>query len=130
MLKDLTQILLYAKAAVDVVVEKIESKACDLAIQVKAFSDKNIETSKNGSTPHCTLKEKAKEELMELVSEITHRAQINKVQMKGFIKEKLTEITNDALLDSMELNDIRAEIASLRAELADLKSQLTLTKAN
>ena len=41
---------------------------------------------------------------------------------------KLTELTNNAILDSMELNDIRAEIAGLRAEVTDLKSQLEMKR--
>lgn len=122
MLKDLGKILLISKAAVDVIKEKVESKACDLAIQIKNFKDK-VEIPTNGNYSNCKLKEKAKEELMQLIGEITHRAQINEVNLKGFIKEKLTELTNSALLDSLELNDIRAEIAALRAEVSDLKAQ-------
>ncbi len=131
MLKDLGKILLFSKATLDVIKEKVESKACDLAIQVKNFTDK-IEPLKqnenNGHSSTSTLKEKAKEELFILIGEINHRAQINEVQLKGFIKEKLTELTNNALLDSMELNDIRSEIASLRTEISELKSELNLTK--
>ena len=123
MLKDLTKVILTAKATIDLVKEKLESKATDLAIQVKGFVDKrqNNSTSNNGTT---NIKEKAKEELFQFVSEITHRAQINEVYLKGLLKDKLIELTNNALLDSTELNDIRAEIASLRAEIADIKVQL------
>lgn len=125
MLKDLAKIILTAKAAVDVIKEKLESKACDLAIQINNFRDR-VQTSEGSPQPK--LKEKAKEELFHLISEITHKAQINELQIKGFIKDKLIELTNNSLLDSMELNDIRAEIASLRAEIADLKSQAPVTK--
>ncbi len=127
MIKDLTKVFLLSKATVDVIKEKIESKACDLAIQIKNFTDK-VEFPQNGNYSNCKLKEKAKEELFQLIGEINHRAQVNEVQMKGFIKEKLTELTNNALLDSMELNDIRAEIATLRTEVSELKSKLELTK--
>ena len=124
MIKDLAKLILTTKAALDVVKEKIESKACELAMQVNAFKDKSSETANSTDSPTCKIKEKAKEELFQLISEITHRAQINELHLKGFIKDKLTELTNDAVLDSMELNDIRAEVASLRAEIADLKSQI------
>ena len=128
MLKDFTKLVLTAKATVDILKEKLESKACEWAIQVKTFTDKP-ENSTNGSdSPKSNLKEKAQQELLQMISEISHRAQINELQLKGFIKDKLMELTNSALLDSMELNDIRAEIASLRAELADLKSQINLQK--
>lgn len=127
MLKDLGKILLLSKAAADVIKEKVESKACDLAIQIKNFKDK-VEIPSDGNYTNCKLKEKAKEELMMLIGEITHRAQINEVALKGYIKEKLTEFTNSALLDSLELNDIRSEIATLRAEISDIKSQVNLTK--
>ncbi|OGI20672.1 MAG: hypothetical protein A3B68_09000 [Candidatus Melainabacteria bacterium RIFCSPHIGHO2_02_FULL_34_12] len=130
MLKDFTKLLLTAKAAVDVIKEKLESRACDLALQVKNFKDNAGSPKANESKdqPQAKIKEKAKEELFQVLSEISHRAQISEIQVKGFIKDKLTELTNNALLDSMELNDIRAEIASLRAELADLKSQINLQK--
>ena len=128
MLKDFTKLVLTAKAAVDIVKEKIGSKACDLAMQVKNFRDKTQSSVPADGQPQCKIKEKAKEELFNIIGEITHRAQINELQLKSFIKEKLTELTNNALLDSMELNDIRAEIAGLRAELADLKSQMSLQK--
>ena len=127
MLKDLAKVILTAKAAVDVIKEKVESKACDWVIQVNNFRDK-IQNKAPDETIQSKLKEKAKEELFQLMSEITHRAQINELQIKGFIKDKLTELTNNSLLDSMELNDIRAEIAALRAEIADLKSQINVTK--
>ena len=126
MIKDFTKLILTAKAAIDIVKEKIESKACDLAIQVRHFTDKTQSTTSGEGQPKSNIKEKAKEELFNIMSEITHKAQINELQLKSFIKEKLIELTNNALLDSMELNDIRAEIASLRAELADLKSQMNL----
>ena len=128
MIKDFTKLILTAKAAVDVLREKVESKACDWAIQIKAFKDKAQDNSNNGEQPQCKMKEKAKEELSQLISEITHRAQINELTLKGFIKDKLTKLTNNALLDSMELNDIRAEIASLRAEVADLKAKMQSQK--
>lgn len=127
-MKDLAKIVLFGKAAIDVLKDKLESKACELAIHVKNFADKP-DTPTNSSHPEeSNLKEKAKEELFQLITEITHRAQINEIQCKGFIKDKLTELTNNALLDSMELNDIRAEIASLRAEIADIKSQINLQR--
>ncbi len=122
MLKDLAKVVLTAKAAIDVIKEKLESKACDMALQINNFRDK-VQHLPN-ETIQSKLKEKAKEELFQLISEITHKAQINELQVKGFIKDKLTELTNNSLLDSMELNDIRAEIAGLRAEIADLKSQM------
>lgn len=132
MIKDLGKILLFSKAALDVIKEKVETKACDLAIQVKNFTDKiePLKQNENNGNGTCAskLKEKAKEELFLLIGEINHRAQVNEVQLKGFIKDKLTELTNNALLDSMELNDIRSEIASLRAEISELKSELSLTK--
>lgn len=127
MLKDLAKVILTAKAAAEIIKEKFESKACDLAIQVNNFRDK-VQNKRPEETIQSKLKEKAKEELFQLISEITHRAQINELQIKGFIKDKLTELTNNSLLDSMELNDIRSEIAGLRAEIADLKSQMNTTK--
>ena len=120
MLKDLAKVILTAKAAVDVIKEK-------LVIQVNNFRDK-VQNKPLDETIQSKLKEKAKEELFQLINEITHRAQINELQIKGFIKDKLTELTNNSLLDSMELNDIRAEIATLRAEVADLKAQMSLQK--
>lgn len=129
MLKDFTKLILTTKAAIDVLKEKLESKAVELALQVKGFAGKTPQNSDTvNEEQKCNLKEKAKEELSELLSEIGHRTQINELQVKGFIKDKLIEITNNALLDSAELNDIRAEIASLRAEVADIKSQIKLTK--
>ena len=123
MLKDLAKVILTAKAAVDIIKEKLESKACDLVIQVNNFRE-NIQNKSPNEAIQSKLKDKAKEELFQLISEITHRAQINELQVKGFIKDKITELTNNSLLDSMELNDIRAEIAGLRAEIADLKVQM------
>ena len=129
MLKDFTKLILTTKAVADVLKEKLESKAVELALQVKGFAGKTPQsTSTVSEEQKCSLKEKAKEELSDLLSEISHRTQINELQVKGFIKDKLIEITNNALLDSAELNDIRAEIASLRAEVADIKSQMKLTK--
>ena len=127
MLKALAKLILTAKAAVDVIKEKVESKACDWVIQVNNFRDK-VQNKTPDETIQSKLKDKAKEELSQLISEITHRAQINELQIKGFIKDKLTELTNNSLIDSMELNDIRAEIAGLRGEIADLKSQINVTK--
>lgn len=126
MLKDLTKVILTAKAALDILKEELESKACDMAMQVKKFTDKTQKNTEN--TAECKAKEKTKEELSELVSKISHKAQINELQLKGYIKDKLIELTNNALLDSAELNDIRAEIASLRAELRDIKKEINLQK--
>ena len=123
MLKDLAKVILTAKAAVDIIKEKFESKACDFVIQINNFRD-GIQNKAPNETVQSKLKEKAKEELFQLMSEITHRAQISELQVKGFIKDKITELTNNSLLDSMELNDIRSEIASLRAEISDLKVQM------
>ena len=128
MLKNLAKFVLTAKAAVDIVKEKIESKACDIAIQINNLREGTQNKPDKDDSIQSKLKEKTKEELKRLVNEITHRSQINELQIKGFIKDKLTELTNNAILDSMELNDIRAEIASLRAELADLKTQVDTKK--
>ena len=128
MLKDLTNIILTAKAAADILKAKFESQASTLAIQLKNFIDKKENGSSSDEKTQSKLKEKAKEELFQLLNEITHKAQTNELQLKGFIKDKLTELTNDALLDSMELNDIRAEIASLRAEIVDLKAQMNVQR--
>ncbi len=130
MLKDLAKLILTSKAALDIVKEKVESKAVECLVQLKQFTDKSQSNSSNGQNTDktCKLKEKAKEELFQLLNEITHRTQINESQLRGFIKDKLTELTNNALLDSTELNDIRSEIASLRAEISDLKSELQLIK--
>ena len=47
MLKNLAKFVLTAKAAVDVVKEKIESKACDIAIQINNFKEgKNNKSGK------------------------------------------------------------------------------------
>ena len=134
MIKDFTKLFLIATAAIDVIKEKIESRVVDLALQVKKFKDQTQhrdippDVSTNNGNETCKVKEKIKEELFDLFNEINHKAQINGLQIKGFVKDKLTELTNNALLDSTELNDIRAEIASLRAEITDLKSQINLTK--
>ena len=131
MFKDFAKVFLVGKAAVDILKEKVESRICDLAVQVKNFKEgKNSkeDDSKDKETTQSKLKEKAKQELLQIISEITHRSQINELQLKGFIKDKLTELTNNALLDSIELNDIRAEIASLRAEIADLKSEMSSSR--
>ncbi len=127
MLKDIAKVILTAKAAAEIIKEKFESKACDFVIQINNFRDK-VQNKKPEETIQSKLKDKAKEELFQLISEITHRAQINELQIKGFIKDKLTELTNNSLLDSMELNDIRSEIAGLRAEIVDLKSQMNTAK--
>lgn len=128
MLKDIAKLVLMAKAAIDVVKEKLETKAVDLAVQVKSFTDKTQTSVSGNGEQKCHIKEKAKEEISELINEINHRAQISELQVKGFIKDKLTDLTNNALLDSSELNDIRAEIAGLRAEIADMKEQMNLVK--
>ena len=117
MLKDFAKVVLTAKAVLDVLKEKVDLKASELAIQLKEFTEK-----KNGEPsepPKSKLKEKAKEELLKLIAEISHRAQINELQIKGYIKDKLTELTNNALLDSMELNEIRSEIARLGYTVED-----------
>lgn len=128
MLKDLAKLILTTKAVLDVLKEKVDSKASTLAIQLKNFTNKKETVSSDAEQSHSKLKEKAKEELFQLLNEVNHKAQINELHLKGFIKDKLTELTNNALLDSMELNDIRAEIASLRAEIADIKAQMSLQK--
>ena len=128
MFKDFTKVVLTAKAAMDILKEKLEAGAYDLAMQLKDFKEKGITFPGPSEHKECNLKEKAKEELFNLIADIAHRAQINEVQLKGFVRDKLTELTNNALLDSMELNDIRAEIASLRAEIAELKEQAQLQK--
>ena len=129
MFKNLAKIILTAKAAVDVVKEKVDIKAAELLVQVRSFTKKSDNPAPgNNGKAKCSVKEKLKEELLQLISEINHKSQINELQLKGYIKDKLTELTNNALLDSMELNDIRAEIASLHAEITDIKSQMNLTK--
>ena len=138
MLKNLTKLILTAKAAVDVMKDKLESKACDLAMQMRNFAEKGeekvedkhekSEKQEKQEKQNGDLKEKAKEELFKLISEISHKTQINELQFKGLIKDKLVELTNNALLDSQELNDIRAEIASLKAELQDVRRELRSKK--
>ena len=128
MLKDFVKLIFTAKALTDVLKEKIESKAGELAFQVKNFANKTQDDNNEGTCGRKPLQEKAKVELLQLISEITHKAQINELHLKGFIKDKLTELTNNALLDSMELNDIRAEIASLKAEIEDMKTQMNLQR--
>ena len=128
MIKDLTNIALFAKAIIDIAKEKIELKTAEMLIQVKTFADKDKNKESLGEQVQTRLKEKAKEGLTQLLSEINHRAQISQTNFKSYIKDKLTELTNNALLDSVELNDIRAEIATLRAEIADLKVEKELAK--
>lgn len=128
MLKDFTKIILTAKAAIDILKEKLDVRAAEFAVQIKNFTDKKQNDSPANGQAESTLKEKAKEELFQLLGEISHKAQINEIKLKGFIKDKLTELTNNALLDSMELNDIRAEIASLRAEITDMKAQMNVQR--
>lgn len=128
MLNDLTKLILTGKAIFDVIKEKLELKAADFAMYVNKGDDAAKETHSNGNEPKPKLQEKAKEELLQFINEITHKVQINELQLKGYIKDKLTELTNNALLDSVELNDIRADIASLRAEIADLKEQMKLVR--
>ena len=130
MLKDTAKMILFAKATVDILKEKLESKAADLMLQLQNFKNGTQNNNDSAPRPQCKLKEKAKEELLNLLSEINHKTHINEVQIKGFIKDKLIELTNNALLDSQELNDMRSEIAALHAEISDLKSQMKLTKKN
>lgn len=130
MLKDFTKLVLLSKAAVDILKEKLESKASEFIVQAKNFTDKSSKSPITDSKETCKLKEKAQEEITQILSEVSHRAQINELQVKGFIRDKLTELTNNALLDSTELNDIRAEIASLHAEIADLKDKVTVKNKN
>ena len=127
MLKNLAKVLIKAKAVADVLKDKLELKAANFTIQPNGSPNKSFQnfTGFNGDS---NLKEKAKEELVELLSEINYRAQINETQLKGLIKDKLVELTNNALLDSAELNSIRSEIAGLRAEVAEMKTEMQILK--
>lgn len=130
MLKQATKFIFLAKAALDILKEKTESKATDLLVQARSFGQ-NMPLGKP-KQPDLSEKlkssEKTKQNISDLVTEIHHKAQINELQLKGFIKDKLVELTSSAILDSSELNDIRAEIASLHAEISDLKSLMKVTK--
>lgn len=128
MLKNFTKAIFILKAVTDLVKEKVDTKAAECAIQLKKFTEKKENDNLNNEQPKSNFKEKTKEELVDLISQVNHKAQISEIQLKGFIKDKLTELTNNALLDSTELNDIRAEIASLHAEIRDIKSQLQFTR--
>ena len=130
MFKSFAKLILTANATLEILKEKAESKAGELFIQLKSFTNKdpeNISVKDNSS-----LKENVgaygRKPLLDVINEICHRSQINELQLKSFIKEKLMELTNNVLLDSMELNDIRAEIATLRAEVEDLKAQMSLQR--
>lgn len=130
MLKRAAKFVLLAKAGLEVLKEKAESKAAELFVQAKAFGQ-NLEESKSQDSnikSESRVKGKTKQTLNELITEVCHKAQINELQFRGFVKDKLIELTNNALLDSSELNDIRAEIASLHAEISDLKSQIKTAK--
>ena len=133
MLKRFAKLILTANAAKDILKEKAELKAAELFIQLRNFTKKDSGTASTKDNLNSPLKENvraySRKPLHELISEIHHKAQINELQLKSFIKDKLTELTNNALLDSIELNDIRGEIATLRAELKDLKEELQLQKS-
>lgn len=128
MIKNFARLVFTAKAALDVLKEKLELKSTELLVQLKNFTEKKGDITTCREKIKHKFEEKAKEEFSQLFSEIHHKAQISELQLKGFIKDKLVELTNNALLDSAELNDIRAEIALLHAELADIKAQMKLTK--
>ena len=128
MFDQLAKLILTVKAACDVIKEKAESKALDLAMQVNNFRQNASKGTNSFEGQKCHFKDKLKEELLHLITEINHRAKLKELNLKGVLKQKLIDLTNNALLDSMELNDIRAELASLRAELAELKSQIPFIK--
>lgn len=127
MLKNLGKVLIKAVTVLDVLKSKLEIKAADITMQT---NNKSYDQTTNGfeNNSQSSIKEKAMDELFDFLNEINYRSQVNETQIKGFIKSKLIELTNNAILDSVELNNIRSEIATLKAEVLELKTEVQILK--
>jgi hypothetical protein len=67
------------------------------------------------------IREHLKSAFDETWKQVLQRSNILERKFRDMVRSRITEITEDALSDSTEIDDLRAQLASIRAELSELK---------
>lgn len=105
-------------AALDVARERLEQ--CLDIVMTKAVGAESKEAEKLD-----VLRERIKETIVDTSNKVVHRSEMLESRFNDKLRRKVADLSLDALSDSNEINELRAEIASLRAELVQLRRPST-----
>lgn len=68
------------------------------------------------------LKERIRTAIVDTSSKVVQRSEVLETQFQDRVKRQVADLSLDALSDSTEINELRAEIASLRAEIVQMRT--------
>jgi len=68
------------------------------------------------------LRERIKAAILDTSAKVVQRSEVLESQFHDRLRRQVADLSMDALGDSSEINELRAEIASLRAELVQLRA--------
>lgn len=102
-------------AAIDISRERLEQ--CLSSMVAKAIGVGNEDAEKLD-----ILRERIKAAIIETSDKVVQRSEVLESQFHDKLRRQVADLSLDALGDSSEINELRAEIASLRAELVQLRS--------
>jgi len=102
-------------AAIDISRERLEQ--CLSSMVAKAIGVGHDDAEKLE-----ILRERIRTAVLETSQKVVQRSEVLETQFHDKLRRQVADLSLDALGDSSEINELRAEIASLRAELVQLRS--------
>ena len=115
MVRPIIRLFFLGNAGLEVAKERIE-EALDV------FTVKANECKTSGGDRVNESCNRFKQVAQEVVAEVWDRSEILESRAKEKLRRQVAEFSAAAFSDSIEVNELRAEIAQLRAEVAELKA--------
>jgi polyhydroxyalkanoate synthesis regulator phasin len=114
--RPIIRLFFLGKAGAEVAKERVEEALDVFAVNVKAADGKLTSDCVTGS---CN---RVKEVAKEIAGEVWQRSESLESTAMEKLRRRISEFSSAALSDSVEMNELRAEIAQLRAEIAELRA--------
>jgi hypothetical protein len=115
MFRQTLKIFFVGLAALDISRERLE-------LCVGSMVAKAIGVSHSDAEKLEILRDRIKTAIIETSTKVVQRSEVLESQFHDRLRRQVADLSLDALGDSSEINELRAEIASLRAELVQLRS--------
>jgi hypothetical protein len=115
MFRQTIKLVFFGLAALDISRERLEQCVSSIVAKAVGVGESDVEKLD-------LLKERIKSAIVDTSNKVVQRSEVLESQFHDRLRRQVADLSLDALGDSSEINELRAEIASLRAELVQLRS--------
>jgi len=115
MFRQTVKLFFVGLAAIDISRERLET--CFSTMVAKAIGVGHEDAEKLD-----ILRDRIRTAIVDTSHKVVQRSEVLESQFHDKLRRQVADLSLDALGDSSEINELRAEIASLRAELVQLRS--------